>query len=517
VNSGLYEALVKIFFGAIAGGITNSVAVWMLFHPYEPPRIFGRPIRLLQGAIPKNKARLARAMGRTVGNTLLTPEDLARTVSEPGFRAAFDERLSAFLADVLHQERGSLAELLPESTLADVRDLLNGAISGLAVRFGQYIDSDEFAGHGLAWVARIANEIEDRPIGEILTPAREAAITDIATRWIEDTIESEKFANAVRDYLDRGAVHLLAGNRTFQDVLPLGLVAAVERSIAGYLPIALERLSGVLDDVEARRKLQRVLREIFDRFMADLKFHQRLVAALLITPETVDKVLRAIEDEGANKIAEMLQDPSIRDAMARSVNHAIVDFLEKPVSSIVGQPGDPSVESAKAAITEWVTGLARDPNTRNFLGARLSAAIGSAGERTWGDIFRHIPPERFADALVAMARSSRARELYTEAGNRIVEKLVHARIGRISDHLAPDAPARIERAIADPLWQWIQEQVPPIAQQVRIAERVEEKILNFPTEKVEQIVKGVTERELKLIVQLGYVLGAIIGGLSALF
>jgi len=47
VNSALYDALVKIVFGAIAGGITNSVAVWMLFHPYEPPRLFGRPVRPL--------------------------------------------------------------------------------------------------------------------------------------------------------------------------------------------------------------------------------------------------------------------------------------------------------------------------------------------------------------------------------------------------------------------------------------------------------------------------------------
>ena len=26
--------------GALAGGLTNSVAIWMLFHPYEPPRIW---------------------------------------------------------------------------------------------------------------------------------------------------------------------------------------------------------------------------------------------------------------------------------------------------------------------------------------------------------------------------------------------------------------------------------------------------------------------------------------------
>jgi uncharacterized membrane protein YheB (UPF0754 family) len=59
VSDDVLRTLLTIVFGAIAGGTTNAIAVWMLFHPYEPPRVFGRRISLLQGAMPKNKARLA--------------------------------------------------------------------------------------------------------------------------------------------------------------------------------------------------------------------------------------------------------------------------------------------------------------------------------------------------------------------------------------------------------------------------------------------------------------------------
>src|SRR5690606_40247376 len=51
--------------------------------------------------------------------------------------------------------------------------------------------------------------------------------------------------------------------------------------------------------------------------------------------ETIDKVILAIEEEGASKIAEMLQDDDVRDAMARGVNDAIVDFLRKPVTDVL--------------------------------------------------------------------------------------------------------------------------------------------------------------------------------------
>jgi uncharacterized membrane protein YheB (UPF0754 family) len=41
---------------------------------------------------------------------------------------------------------------------------------------------------------------------------------------------------------------------------------------------------------------------------------------------------------------------------------------------------------------------------------------------------------------------------------------------------------------------------------------VEDKVLHFPTAKMEELVKRVTDRELRLIVRLGYVLGALVGG-----
>lgn len=511
----LIQAALTVFFGSLAGGTTNAIAVWMLFHPYEPPRVLGRRIRMFQGAIPKNKQRLAATIGRTVGTKLLTSEDLARTVSEPAFRAAFDERLSAFIASLFDRQWGSLAELVPPDLMQEIREILTEVTAGLVVRLDEYIASDAFHEATTRWVEALATDLRDAPLGDVLTPERETAITQAAEHWIRDAVEGEGFADAVQDYLDRGARRLLRPDRTFQELLPTGLVASVERAIAGYLPIALERLGGLLDDPVARGKVERVLHEILDRFMRDLKFHQRLVAALIITPDMIDRVLVAIEAEGATKISELLQDSAVRDTMARGVNSAIVDFLGKPVVSVLGEPGDEAVESAKATMAGWALSLARDPQTRTFLVEKLRATLAAAEHRTWGDIFRHLPPERATDALVAAARSDRARALYRDAAGRAITLVIERQIGRISEYLPPDAPQRIERALAPPLWAWLQEQVPAIAQRVDIARKIEQKILDYPTAQVEALIRGVTEKELKLIVRLGYLLGGLIGLVSA--
>jgi uncharacterized membrane protein YheB (UPF0754 family) len=515
VSDDLLRTLLTIGFGALAGGTTNAVAVWMLFHPYEPPRVLGRRILLLQGAIPKNKARLATAMGRTVGTKLLTPDDLTRTLSEPAFRGAFDEKLGAFVTSVFDAQRGSLSEMLPAETVTELRTILLRAGDVMLERLDGYLESDSFRAAAMRWVELLKEELQDRPLSELLTEDRQVALSTAADRWLQEAVEGDAFANAVGDYVDRGSVRLLQPDRTFEELLPVGLVATVERAIAGYLPIAIERLGGMLDDPAARAKVEQILHELLDRFMRDLKFHQRLVAALVITPDTIDRVLRAIEKEGANKISELLQDAAVRDAMARGVNNAIVDFLRKPVTSVLGSPGDDSVENAKQTVVRWVVNLARDTQTRSFAVEKLQALMQSAQGRTWGDVLRPLPSDRVADAVVAAARSERAQQLYREGLVKGVDWLMERPVGRLADKFGEDAAPRAERALAEPMWRWIQEQVPSIAQRLDIAQRVEQKILEFPTDQLEALVKGVTERELQLIVKLGYVLGGIIGAVSA--
>ncbi len=67
---------------------------------------------------------------------------------------------------------------------------------------------------------------------------------------------------------------------------------------------------------------------------------------------------------------------------------------------------------------------------------------------------------------------------------------------------------------APALWSWILTQVPILVQRFDIQAMVERKVLAFSTERVEELIRGVIERELKVIVRLGWVLGAFIGLMS---
>ena len=109
------------------------------------------------------------------------------------------------------------------------------------------------------------------------------------------------------------------------------------------------------------------------------------------------------------------------------------------------------------------------------------------------------------------ARSEAGGTLCREAANRLAGTLMDRPIGTPANWLPEGAARKLEEALGDPVWEWLQTQIPAVIQQIDVAGRVEKKVREFPPEKMEDLVRKVTHKELRIIVRLGYILGAFIG------
>jgi hypothetical protein len=100
--------------------------------------------------------------------------------------------------------------------------------------------------------------------------------------------------------------------------------------------------------------------------------------------------------------------------------------------------------------------------------------------------------------VVVAARSDRAPELYHDGMARGADWLMERPIGRLADKFGEDSRPRVERALSPSRsGAGSRSRCPPFAQKLDIAQRVEKKILDFPTPQLEALVRGVTERELR--------------------
>ena len=72
--------------GALIGGVTNFLAIKMLFRPYNPIYVLGRRLPFTPGLIPKRRDELAEQMGKTVVQHLLTAESIQKKIMAPPFQ-----------------------------------------------------------------------------------------------------------------------------------------------------------------------------------------------------------------------------------------------------------------------------------------------------------------------------------------------------------------------------------------------------------------------------------------------
>ena len=66
--------------GAVIGYITNDIAIRMLFRPHQPKFVFGIRIPFTPGIIPKEKGRIAEALGNSISINLMNQEVLEKNL-----------------------------------------------------------------------------------------------------------------------------------------------------------------------------------------------------------------------------------------------------------------------------------------------------------------------------------------------------------------------------------------------------------------------------------------------------
>jgi uncharacterized membrane protein YheB (UPF0754 family) len=518
ISDSLLQGLVTIGVGAVSGGITNAVAIWMLFHPHKSRGI--GPFRL-QGAIPKNKARLARSIGKTVGERLLTPEDIGRRLQEPKVRGAFTDAVGGVLDRLLEQERGTLEQELPSDIYAMVQRFVDDLGPKAADRVATWAESAEFAGLLDGFLDRLEADIGEKPLSESLTDERRGMISGSVRRWVADLAEHDELEATLRSFVADRMERMAGDDTPLLDRLPPGLVGAVESAITDYLPMALERLGDLLGDPVARSKVEFALREAFDHSIRDLLLHERILAKLVVTDRTIERLVDGFEAEGFDRFAEALTEPGMKAQVTRAVNDAVDNFLRQPLGARLRNLGPAKFDALETTLADWLVRVARDPATRDALARAADRLLTVVERRTWGDVLRVIPRERATGMMRDALRGERGRAAIADVTGQLTNRLLARPIGRPARWFGDEGAAQLKKGLVDAAWGWVEGEVPRVVQQLDVQEMVEQKVLGFSTERMEEIVRNVTQRELTLIVQLGYVLGAIVGtvafGINLLF
>ncbi|MGH9883828.1 MAG: DUF445 domain-containing protein, partial [Pyrinomonadaceae bacterium] len=94
------------------------LAIWMLFHPYEPVKFLGFTI-WPQGMIPRHRDKLAQSIGNAVGNELVSQEMVFNALFETSFfQRKVEDFVNAYTGDLLATVYPSFIDALPAGARA---------------------------------------------------------------------------------------------------------------------------------------------------------------------------------------------------------------------------------------------------------------------------------------------------------------------------------------------------------------------------------------------------------------
>lgn len=97
--------------GGVIGYITNDIAIRMLFRPHTAKYLFGVHIPFTPGIIPKEKGRIAEAIGGVISENLMNKEVLERYLLSEEMIAKVRSAAEEFIA-TQKKSNETLAEFL---------------------------------------------------------------------------------------------------------------------------------------------------------------------------------------------------------------------------------------------------------------------------------------------------------------------------------------------------------------------------------------------------------------------
>lgn len=269
------QCIIAPLIGGAIGYVTNDIAIRMLFRPHRAKHLFGVRLPFTPGIIPKEKGRIAEAIGTAISDNLMSREVLERYLLSDEMVAKVrnavqefvdkqkvnDETLRQFLSHyVSDSEIDSFAKNVNDSITRQAHEKITDSMIGKQVAHAamDYIN-DKFNASGaqelldalgvLSGVkGAIAMLFGKDVIAKFLSLLREPAENFLANNINSmlqkngDTIISNVVGNQTEVVLSKPVKELLEGKDEQLEELVSTIITIYKTVITGHLPRILESI-----------------------------------------------------------------------------------------------------------------------------------------------------------------------------------------------------------------------------------------------------------------------------------
>lgn len=266
--SAVYIVIFMAVIGALIGGVTNTIAIKMLFRPYHAKYIFGKKLPFTPGVIPMRRDEASTKLGHIVTEHLLTPEVFVQKLNST--------ESQKFLKNFIDRQIETLEE---EKTT--IRYILERISPGLSEKIIYYLNSE---------IEQKMNEysfkLMDRQI--------ESLIPEEAKRTLDNEV------GKIHETINNRVILYLSSEKGFEDVYKM-----------------------VNDFIENRGRLEKTIKYVISKDALTERIQNELIS--LLSNSDMKQIEREfIETEYYKFIGQKIEDYISEEDRAR-VTEAVIE------------------------------------------------------------------------------------------------------------------------------------------------------------------------------------------------
>ncbi|MBX3290561.1 MAG: DUF445 family protein [Acidobacteria bacterium] len=491
------------------------LAVRMLFRPREPFKILGLTV-FPQGMIPRHRERLANAIGKAVGEELVSQETIMDELLGKEFlHRKIREAVDAYTDDLLAERFPSLIEALPQSLREPVLDSITSLQFKVAEHIEELLASEASLKTVSSLVEKRVDDLLSRRVSEVVDENNFQKIVDLVNERIAIALRSPSLEEKIREFVGYRLDDLISSET------PLGhlftddaVVLLKEKANTQVAPMA-HHLTEIAAAERTRDQIGALIKKEVHQYYEALPFFKKIFVS---RDNLLGEVDDLVNESLPKRIEETLKGDFFADEARSFINSSIDKAMARPLPEIIGTVDPEQLDRLKDQITRSIVSLLRGEAMTKQLSQYVNDTLERFRPHSLDSILRTIHPqaeeklkESLSTGLIKVISRPETSRMINEMIARQIDTLLSAPIGKASDYISEEKLRSAGSTVADAIVAAIREKLPQAIRDFDVGGVVRQKIMTYPADKLEALILSVAKEHLRTIELFGAFLGLLIG------
>lgn len=342
--------LFMVVVGAIIGGVTNVIAIRMLFHPFKPYYIFKMRIPFTPGLIPKRREEIATKIGQVIEEHLITESVIHQKLNEQNTREAINDLVIKQLSK-LKSDDATIRKFANQFDF-DLDDLINNKLDKTIINKlnNYYYDKQATSINEIlpAEVITMVDEKLDQAGDLIRERARNYLSSDKGARDIYDMLdtffaEKGKIVGLLQMFMTKESIAERVQHELIRLTRHPKAKVIIDKVIRGeYETLKSQPLSNVVKE----EQFTNISESLVHLIMTNLQLNEKMDTPISkLTPKLVDQiqvgVANAITDliikQASNHLSTIMTKINLRQMVENQINTFDLDYIERLIIEIANK------------------------------------------------------------------------------------------------------------------------------------------------------------------------------------